>query len=432
MFFEPFHGRLWAAIREVTEAGRRADGATMADKFAADPALIELGGLRYLADLIDHAPYRGHAKTLADSVVDGWVRRQGAELLHAGRADLLTRHNAPTAAILGGLRQSIDRLEQDSATGDSGLVDGSEACGDLLDALDDEAVSGRERGAMTGLRCIDRRLRGLRPGWLVTIGGRPSMAKSGLMRAAAYGCAVRNPEAVVLIFSLEMDRREIAERALSSATYAAGDGIAYCEFTAALAPYERQRLRGLRASMPRNVLIDDRSRVTVDDVRRRVWALKAKRPVAAVFIDYLQLMGRPAAAGRNETSVIGEMTTGLKQLAREAETCVVILSQLSRQVEGRDDKRPMLSDLRDSGSIEQDSNAVLFPFREAYYLERAEPKDVSSPEHKAWETSLELVRRRMDVIAAKVRGGAVGTDRQAYFAEFDHVEDVGSEFGGRQ
>jgi replicative DNA helicase len=142
-------------------------------------------------------------------------------------------------------------------------------------------------------------------------------------------------------------------------------------------------------------------------------------------IDYLQLMTRPAANGRNEASVLGDITRGLKTLAREAETCVILLSQLSRAVEGRDDKRPHLADLRDSGSIEQDANAVLFPYREVYYREREEPKDVTSTAHAAWVQDVEALRRRMDVIAAKVRGGAIGTDRQAYFAEFDHIEDCG-------
>jgi replicative DNA helicase len=123
-----------------------------------------------------------------------------------------------------------------------------------------------------------------------------------------------------------------------------------------------------------------------------------------VFIDYLQIMDRPDAKGRNEASVIGEMTKGLKQLAREAETCVVLLSQINRGVESRDDKRPQLSDLRESGAIEQDANAVLFPYREAYYLERAEPKDVRK--QGDWEMACAEMHRRMDVIAAKVRQGA--------------------------
>ena len=147
-------------------------------------------------------------------------------------------------------------------------------------------------------------------------------------------------------------------------------------------------------------------------------------PVAGVVIDYLQLMTRPEAQGRNEASVIGEMTRTLKQIARETETCIILLSQLSRAVESREDKRPQLADLRDSGSIEQDANAVLFPYRSAYYIERSEPEDRSSPEHRAWQTRLEMSRRKLDVHAAKVRGGAIGTDHEACWVEYDHAEDV--------
>jgi len=173
--------------------------------------------------------------------------------------------------------------------------------------------------------------------------------------------------------------------------------------------------------VPGNLIIDDSPVLSVDYVRRRVLALKQRGPVAAVFIDYLQIMDRPEGKGRNDASIIGEMTKGLKQLAREAGTCVVLASQINRGVESRDDKRPQLSDLRESGAIEQDANAVLFPYREAYYLERAEPTEASK--RGAWELKCAEMHRRMDVIAAKVRQGAVGTDHQVYFAEYDHIED---------
>ncbi len=427
-FADPAHGRIWAIIGDLIDAGQNANPATITDKMLADPAVKELGGREFIFLLWDKAPPGHMARQFAEGVMEAHTRCMGAAMLAYGAKALLDPAGPPAAALIGGLRHDLERLEQDASVGDADLTTAEQAAANLLDALDDEAVNGRERGAMTGLRCFDRRLRGLRPGWLVVIGGRPSMAKSGLMRAAAYGAASRNPDKAMLIFSLEMDARECAERALSAASFEAGDGIAYAEFGGGLAAHERERLRELRARMPGNVLIDDRSTVSLDDIRRRVWAVKARQPVGAIFIDYLQLLARPLMAGRNETLILGDITRGLKTLAREAETCVVLLSQLNRQVESRDDKRPQLADLRDSGSIEQDANAVLFPYREAYYRERAEPKDADSPEHQRWQEALELVRRQMDVIAAKVRGGAIGTDRQVYFAEFDHVEDVGDDY----
>ncbi len=422
--FDPFHARIWAAIGDLVSAGRRADAATIADLFAADPSLIEFGGARHIADLIDKAPSYVSIRPFAETVVSSWARREAAAVLADGARDVMTDLANSPGAMLSAIRNRLDRLEQDASSADGELATAADACDSLLDSLEHEAAHGRERGCMTGVRCFDRRMRGLRPGWLVVLGGRPSMGKSGLMRSAAYGAAKRNPDKTFLIFSLEMDARECAERALSAATFEAGDGIPYNEFGSGLAPHERARLRGFRAGMPANVLIDDRSNVSLDDIARRVWAVKARQPVGGVFVDYLQLMARPDPAGRNDALVLGDITRGLKTLAREAETCVVLLSQLNRQVENREDKRPQLADLRDSGSIEQDANAVLFPYREVYYRERAEPKDTGSAEHLKWQESLELIRRRMDVIAAKVRGGAIGTDRQAYYAECDHVEDV--------
>ena len=246
------------------------------------------------------------------------------------------------------------------------------------------------------------------------------MGKTALARAAAFGAA-RRTKAQIVFFALEMARRELDERSLSQLSYEDGDGIAYTDMGGKLHADDRRRLRMLTDNVPQNFIIDDSPILSVDYVRRRVLALKRRGPVAAVFIDYLQIMERPDGRGRNDAAIIGEMTKGLKQLAREAEVCVVLLSQINRGVESRDDKRPQLSDLRESGAIEQDANAVLFPFRAGYYEERAEPTDPKK--HEAWVMRCEELRRQMDVIAAKVRQGAVGTDQQLYFAEFDVVQD---------
>jgi replicative DNA helicase len=332
---------------------------------------------------------------------------------------------APAFAQLAALEKAVTGLLNDAAPAQTNLVDARASVVATLDEIEMEARQGKAKGAMTGLRCFDYRMRGLRPGWLVVIAGRPSMAKTALARATAFGCARKNPEKQVVFFALEMARRELDERTLAQLSWEAGDGIAYKDMNGdTLSPEDRGRLRQLAWKTPKNLLIDDSPILSVSYVRRRVLALKRKGPVAAVFIDYLQIMDRPDAKGRNEASVIGEMTKGLKQLAREAGTCVVLLSQINRGVESRDDKRPQLSDLRESGAIEQDANAVFFPFREVYYKERAEPAaNATAEKRQAWELEVEEYRRRMDVICAKVRQGAVGTDTQIYFAEYDAVHD---------
>jgi replicative DNA helicase len=380
------------------------------------------GLVAMLAELVADA-YTGAARSHADIVVNA------SRLRHAiGVADDIraaAREGADAFNLISHAEREFSRMVQEAAPPSTNLIDARSSAFSTIDEIDREAEQGRDKGYMTGLRCFDRRLRGLRPGWLVVVAGRPSMGKTSLARAAAFGAAQRT-RAQVVFFALEMARRELDERTLSQLSHAAGDGIAYKDMNGtSLSPSDRSRLRALAERVPSNFVIDDSPILTVDYVRRRILSLKQRSPVAAVFIDYLQIMDRPEARGRNEASVIGEMTKGLKQLAREAETCIVLLSQINRGVESRDDKRPQLSDLRESGAIEQDANAVLFPYREAYYLDRAEPKD---PKKRGdWEMACAEMHRRMDVIAAKVRQGAVGSDHQTYFAEFDHVEDVREE-----
>ncbi|RAK52114.1 hypothetical protein DJ018_13240 [Phenylobacterium deserti] len=413
-FYDGFLSRVWEASMDLISRGDVADPVSVVE------ALGEGGEERgILARLVaDATP--GSAKTHADIVVNAARLRQVA-----GIADDLrqaARSGADAFNLIANAERDFARLVQEAAPASTNLIDARSSVHMTLDEIDREAVQGRARGAMTGLRCFDRRLRGLRPGWLVVVAGRPSMGKTALARAAAFGCAQRTKHQVVF-FALEMARRELDERTLSQMSHMAGDGIAYKDMNGdTLDASDRARLRDLAHKVPTNFIIDDSPILSVDYVRRRVLALKQRGPVAAVFIDYLQIMDRPDAKGRNEASVIGEMTKGLKQLAREAETCVVLLSQINRGVESRDDKRPQLSDLRESGAIEQDANAVLFPYREVYYLERSEPTERGK--RAAWEEQCALMHRRMDVLAAKVRQGSVGKDEQVYYAEYDHIEDA--------
>lgn len=417
------HAAAWEECLSLARRGDIADPVSIGSRLADHEGLTELGGIRYLSELVDKA-YMPSAKSCAKVVLNTARLRQVAVL-----ADTLldeARPGADAFDLMAKADRELTRMLSDAAPAADNVVDARTSAFATLDELDAEAEQGRPRGAMTGLRCIDRRMNGLRPGWLVIMAGRPSMGKTALARAAALGCARRNPKSLVVFFALEMARRELDERTLAQLSHEAGDGIAYSDMGGGkLSADDRQRLRKLADRVPRNFMVDDSPILTVDYVRRRVLALKRRGPIAAVFIDYLQIMDRPDGKGRNEASVIGEMTKGLKQLARETGVCVVLLSQINRGVESRDDKRPNLSDLRESGAIEQDANAVLFPYREVYYTERAAPKaDASADKVRTWETQVEVQRRCMDVIAAKVRGGAIGTDPQVYFAEYDDVRDV--------
>lgn len=421
-FYEPLYGRLWADFAETIGRGARVELVGVADRFAADPALNELGGVRHLGDLFENAPPAANAPSYAQSIYDAAMRRDLAFICHeASRAALMDR-GRPAFEIVAQARTDLERLETASAPEDASMVAAPDAAAAAIATIKDLAANGRVRGKMTGLRCFDRRCGGLRPGTLMVIGGRPSMGKTSVARAALHGAAVRNPADMFAFLGLEMGPEEMMQRELSALTYELGEGVEYQAMAKGdVPPFDILTVERAHARVPQNLILDDCHSLSVEDVRRKVWTLRRRGPLAAIVIDYLQLMKQPAANGRNEASVYGEMTRSLKQLARQAKICILLLSQLNRGVESRDDKKPQLSDLKASGDIEQDADAVLFPYREVYYLERAEPKEPGKRE--AWETECGLLRRRLDVICAKQRQGAVGTDRQTYFAEYDYIED---------
>lgn len=429
-FVSALYGRVWRLIGEAAEEGREVTPAALANWLdAEDPELIGAGGVDHLFDLLDQTPTWVRARSSADAVLEAYTRRSAEMRVGAGLRELKGLKDGSAVPVIGRLREDLERLESGSDPAGRSAVSAQAAATEALDELDAEAAAGDAAGRRTGLSCFDRRLRGLRPGRLIVIGGRPAMGKTALARVAAYGCARRNPDAAVLFFSLEMSRREITERALSEASFLARRGVPYADMGPSLDPEDRRALRGLIEALPANLVINDAAGLSVEEVRRSVWAAKAKSPVAAVFIDYLQLMERPPAYGRNDAAVIGEMTQRLKRIARETATCIVVLSQLSRQVEGRPDRRPQLSDLRESGAIEQDADAVLFPYREVYYLQKAEPEASAGLQaHRDWELEVELAFRRMDVHAAKVRQGAEGRDRLEAWIEYDHIADAAESY----
>lgn len=436
-FFEPFHGRLWQAICETVRDGDTVDPTLLAEEFRRDAAYLELGGVRYLADLVDRAPPAVRAGDYARHVLD----------LHHKR-ELIRVSGEMAAAARGGHQSAIDvmaAVEAElgkirAAAAEPGLlVTARDAALIALGEIAEESDRGRPRGAYTGLECFDGRMGGLVPTWLVTIGGRPGMGKTALARAALYGAAGRNPHRTFAMFSLETPNRELSERAISAATAVGKSpfevieqrGTQTLEYSLLSrskidTTFQLPWLQEAAGRLPTNLFLFDDPNLGLGDVRRAVWALKAKGDLAAIAIDYLQLMQREQTRGRNDAALIGDITQGLKRLAMEAQICIVLVSQLNRGVDSRDDKRPVLGDLRESGSIEQDSNAVMFPYREAYYHQRKEPdtgKD--SAEYQTWLVRMQEIENLMEVLTSKLRQGRVGSDKQTYLAAYDAVSDWG-------
>ncbi len=422
-FSEPFHQRLYGAVIEKIVAGKLAEPTTL-QTLDADPAYAQFGGLIYLLDLVDHAPPTSRIRDYAEQIADTAVRRRLIKM--AAEAQSQARNPDVTGyAAVAMARAQLEEAERGAAPEDALFVNAWDAAQARMDRLELEVATGKPKGVQTGLSSIDKRLGGLLPGSVIVMAGRPGMGKTALLGNVLYGAALRNPGKLFAGFSLEMDTDQLNDRALSRLTVDEDQPVSFSDIAKVqpLTSFDLQALHRAKQSIPRNLWLRDRAGVSVEDVSRAVWAMKRRGDLAAIGIDYLQLMRRPALAGRNEASAIAEMTGTLKTLAREAKIAIILLSQLNRSVESRDDKRPMLSDLRESGSIEQDADAVLFPFREVYYLQKAEPK-AHTDAHLEWEMEVAGLRTHMDVIIAKNRHGSEGSEPQDYRAEIDLITNA--------
>jgi replicative DNA helicase len=355
----------------------------------------------------------------------------GSDLASQLVRDLSEQPGTYTQDIIERFNVDFAALTLQGSAGDDDAVSAPEAAKAALAALEARRAAGGILGLRTGLTCFDDRIGGLQSQQLVCVAGRTSMGKTGLARSAAYGAARLNPGAQILFFSLEMAAKDIALRSLSDDwhTSSSTGALAYNKLHTA-DRQERARLEQIADDLPPNLLVIDRAGLSVADIRRRVFAAKRKGLVAAVFVDHLGFVRPdPASKGKNESGVVGDKTAALLQLAKDAKLCVVMLSQMNREADKREGNRPQLSDLRDSGSIEQDSHAVLMVYRQAYYLARKEPQDGNSSEWVNWNAELCDCAEQMEVICTKNRNGPVGSDMMTYRAEYDSVTNRAS--GGR-
>jgi len=293
---------------------------------------------------------------------------------------------------------------------------------------------GHLSGIATGLRDLDRRMGGLQPSDLIILAGRPGMGKTSLATNIAFNIAhayrpAEQPDGsfkaedggVVGFFSLEMSSEQLATRIISEQTEIPSSKIRRGEITES----DFEKLVACSQMMHRIPLyIDQTGGISIAQLAARARRLKRQRGLDVLVIDYLQLMqGSSSRASQNRVQEITEITTGLKALAKELNVPIVALSQLSRQVENRDDKRPQLSDLRESGSIEQDADVVLFVYREEYYLGNRQPPP-GTEEYFKWEAEMNSVRGKAEVIIGKQRHGPTGTVELGFQPEFTRFFDL--------
>ena len=419
-FYEPFHQRLFAALESHIRKGQLAEPILLADEFKRDPAFEELGGLRYLADLVDRAPPAANAADYARAIYDLALRRDliriGGEITVEAQA-----HDADISA-----RDQIEAAEQklytlaESGTSSTGFIPFADALtGAVQMAAEAYSRDGGLAGVSTGLSDLDKQLGGLHPSDLLILAGRPSMGKTALATNIAFHVA-RNyawepqPDGtrktvnggVVAFFSLEMSAEQLAMRLLADVSGVSSDRLRKGEIDAS----EFGRVRdGAIEVQEAPLFIDATGGLSIAKLTARARRLKRQHGLDLIVVDYLQLVTTDAGGREgNRVQEVSAITGGLKALAKDLGVPVIALSQLSRQVENREDKRPQLSDLRESGSIEQDADVVMFVYREAYYLSRAEPRE-GTPDHMTWQEDLEKINNVAEVIIGKQRHGPIGT-----------------------
>ena len=434
-FHEPVHGRIYESILKLTDKNMVANPVTLRPMFEADEALKEMGGAGYLATLTGSGATLIAARDFAQQVYDLALLRA---LIGVGRD--LVESALDTSEEVAPLEQ-IEKAEMELyKVAEEGGAEGkaqsfAEATKEALRTAEKALNSGGHlSGITTGLEGLNSKIGGLHKSDLLIVAGRPGMGKTSLATNIAFAAAQRytrdiedgiEPEksagAAVAFFSLEMSADQLATRILAEQSKISSENlrmgrISKQEFR------ELARAAGELESLP--LYIDDTPGLTIAALRARARRLKRQKGVGLVVVDYLQLLqGTGRNANDNRVNEISEISRGLKTLAKELDVPVLALSQLSRAVEQREDKRPQLSDLRESGSIEQDADMVLFVYREDYYLASKQPAD-DHPDIEEWRQEMERAYGRAEVIVAKQRHGSTGKVRLKFDSRITKFSDA--------
>lgn len=413
-FSQPLHSRIYEAAVTLIRSGRRADPLTLKGYFENDVTLKEMGGLLYLTTLSGSMPSLMGAPGYAAVIHDLYLRRAGIALAEDAIADLRAIPvDVRPSEMLAGIAQEISLLAEDQGGAERTTFSNGEAATAAIDAAafayqNDGKPSGH---VSTGIAALDEKIGGLVRGEMIIVGGRPSMGKTacGIVLAAN---AARAGTATQFI-SLEMRAHQLGARQISM-TLHGRSSISYNRIIKGrFSEQEFAIVIEAAAEVSKwPMTIEDRSSMTVAAIASAVAREKVRKPgLGVVVVDYLGLI---EASGRyiDKVNQIGEISGGLKRIAKQANVCLIALHQLSRAVESRDNKRPTLADLRDSGAIEQDADIVLFPFRESYYLARdLDALDPTSSEAITVQDRLYKVADLMEIIVAKNRQGSTGMVR---------------------
>jgi len=431
-FYEPLHGRIFAQIRRLADLNMVANPVTLRPLFESDPALSELGGPTYLLRLTEDPAVliacRDCARQVYDLALLRALVRVGSELVQAAT------DTSSEVAPMKQIESAEEALYQVAETGDvSGATVDFAGAATKAVAMAAKAMKsgGHLSGLTTGLTGLNNKIGGLHNSDLLILAGRPAMGKTALATNIAFSTALRaktdardgispSTGAPVAFFSLEMSADQLANRILAEQSRINSESLRMGKISQAEFNELARAAQDLH-DLP--LYIDDTPALSIAALRTRARRLKRQKKIGLIVVDYLQLLqGTARNASENRVAEISEVTRGLKTLAKELDIPVLALSQLSRQVENREDKRPQLSDLRESGTIEQDADIVLFVFREEYYHEGKKPED-GSEKFQAWLEKADRLRGRAECIVAKQRHGATGTVPMIFQREFTRFSD---------
>ncbi|AZO55501.1 MULTISPECIES: replicative DNA helicase [unclassified Mesorhizobium] len=437
-FHEPLHRKIFDVAAELIRMGKAATPITLKTFLPADEKVGDMTVAQYVVRLAVEAVTVVNATDYGRAIYDLATRRA---LITVGEDMVNIAYDAPVdMSPSEQIEDAERRLFELAETGryDGGFESFTDAVKTAVDMANAAYMrDGGLSGLATGMRDLDRRMGGLQPSDLIVLAGRPGMGKTSLATNIAFNVAEAYVPAqqadgsfkaanggVVGFFSLEMSSEQLATRIISEQTEISSSKIRRGE----ISEMDFEKLVACSQTMQKIPLfIDQTGGISIAQLSARARRLKRQRGLDLIVIDYIQLMqGSSAKSSQNRVQEITEITTGLKALAKELTVPIIALSQLSRQVESRDDKRPQLSDLRESGSIEQDADVVIFVYREEYYLKNREPK-LGTEEYVKWENEMNEMRGKAEVIVAKQRHGPTGTVTLAFHGEFTRFSDLAEE-----
>ncbi len=436
-FFEPLHGRIYQVASRLIQNSKPATPITLKTFFDHEEPVDEnLTVPQYLGRLAAGATTIINAKEYGQTIYDLAQRRT---LIIIGEDMVNTAYESsvdePPSLQIEEAERKLYKLAETGKYGQGfeSFASALRGCIEMADAA--YRRGGGLSGISTGLTDLDRQMGGLQGSDLIVLAGRPSMGKTALATNIAFNIAkahnmaqgsggdgIPAPEdgAVVGFYSLEMSSEQLATRIVSEQAQVPSEKIRRGMISD---DDFRELVRVSQELQEIPFFIDPTGGISIAQLAARARRLKRQHNLGVIIVDYLQLLtGSNKNSSANRVQEITEITTGLKALAKELSVPIIALSQLSRQVEARDDKRPQLSDLRESGSIEQDADVVLFVYREEYYVSRAEPRE-GTPEHLAWQDEMDRTMGLAEIIVAKQRHGPVGTVKVQFTGEFTRFSD---------